>query len=251
MAYLRDLVKELVIRDLKGGYKHSVLGMAWAVLTPLFYLLIFSCVFKYVFQLHTSRYTSITFTGIVAWGWFQASLSQAVGIIRNSRDLVLQPGFPVASLPVISVTTSFINFLITIPILMVMLLLDGAPLHFVIVALPVLMAIQFIMTLSLAYLVAAINVTFRDTQHILVVFLQLYFYVTPVFYDISKVPEKFKPFFLLNPMSNLVGAYRDVLVHGVAPNWLVLSLVAASSIALLFLGHRFFMRASYRFVEEL
>ncbi len=250
LEHLRDLVNVLVARDLKAKYRGAVLGMVWAVLHPLLYLAVFYFVFQLVLDFGMRRFTSFAFTGLLAWTWFQGSLSQAVGAIRNNRELIRQPGFPPAILPLIAVVTHLINFLLALPILIAMIVLEGVLPTATLALLPIVMGLQMMLTLGVAYLLAALNVTFRDTQHILAVVLQLMFFATPIFYTLEMVPEQFRLVYLVNPMVYVLDAYRDVIRYGAMPEWGPLVLLGLFSAVLLFIGYRVFQHASYRFVEE-
>jgi len=242
--HVRDLLRELISREMKGNYKNSALGMAWSVISPLLYLLVFYVIFQNVFASGVARYSSFAFIGMVVWTWFQASLLQAVGVIRNSRDLVLQPGFPTSVLPAVSVATALINFSIALPILVILLLVERTVPGINLLWLPILIVVQFILTLDLAYLVAALNVPFRDTQHILTVLLQLFFFATPVFYDIAKVPAHLQWIFALNPMAHLIGGYRNVLMHNQAPDLVPVGVVLLVALSLSVVSYRLFIKAS-------
>jgi lipopolysaccharide transport system permease protein len=117
-------------------------------------------------------------------------------------------------------------------------------------ALPLVMVLQFILTLSLAYAVATFHVTFRDTQYLLGVLLQLLFFLTPIFYDATAIPERYQWLLKLNPMTYLVDAYRAALTVGRLPDWWSLCALSVCSIAMLVYGYMVFMRARYRFVED-
>jgi lipopolysaccharide transport system permease protein len=119
-----------------------------------------------------------------------------------------------------------------------------------ILMLPLLMAVQFVLTLSLGYLAATANVRFRDAHYLLGVSLQLLFFMTPVFYDASAVPQRYRALYQLNPMAHLVGAYRGVLIEGRSPDWFAMLALAGLAAGLLYVGLRTFLRASYRFAEE-
>jgi lipopolysaccharide transport system permease protein len=246
-----DLLRELIIRDIKVQYKSSMLGMAWTLVTPLMQLIVFYFIFCLVLPLNIPNYPSFAFSGMLVWTWFQMSLLQGASAVTNSRELVRRPGFPIAVLPVVSVLVNFINFLIALPILLIFLLSSGNQLKFTIVLLPILMLLQFIFILSFTYLVAAINVVFRDTQHILNILLNLFFYLTPVFYNVSAIPTQYQMLYYLNPMVHIIGAYRDVLLGGVMPNWFSMLLLGLLASSLLFTSYRIFMKMSYRFAEEL
>lgn len=251
LTYLRDLLRELVVRDMKLRYKRSILGVAWSLLNPLMQMLVFVFLFRRVLPLDIPNYPSFVFTGVLAWSWFQAALSLATGAITDNRELIRRPGFPTAILPVVTVTTNLIHFLLALPIPLLFIVIGGGRLTGAIVTLPLVIAVQFLLILGLGYLVATVHVTFRDTQHLLGVFLMLLFYLTPVFYDASIIPEHYQPFYRLNPMFHLITAYREILIQGNLPDLRTLLALAAIVGGLLWLGHRVFTRASYRFVEEL
>jgi len=246
-----DLLRVLVARGLKLQYKRSIFGIAWSLLNPLVMLLVFNFLFTLVLDLQIPRYSSFAFSGLLVWNWFQMSLLQSATAITSSRELIRQPGFPAAILPAVTVTTNLVHFLLALPVLALLLLTGEVKLSSMLLALPLLMALQFLLTLSLAYLIATTNVTFRDTQHLMGVFLTVMFYLTPVFYDASKVPAQYLPLYRLNPMTHLVEAYRAVLIQGTSPDWSSLLVVGMIAVGLLVFGYKRFMQTSYRFVEEL
>jgi len=246
-----DLLRVLVARGLKMQYKRSVFGIMWSLLNPLVMLLVFTFLFKLVLNLNIPRYSSFAFSGLLVWNWFQMSLLQSASAITGSRELIRQPGFPAAILPVVTVTTNLVHFLLALPVLALLLLTGEVKLSLMLLELPFLIALQFLLTLSLAYLIATINVTFRDMQHLMGVFLTVMFYLTPVFYDASKVPAQYLPLYRLNPMTHLVEAYRAVLIQGASPDWLSLMVIGMIAVSLLVFSYKKFMRVSYRFVEEL
>jgi lipopolysaccharide transport system permease protein len=112
-------------------------------------------------------------------------------------------------------------------------------------------AIQFVLTLGLSYIIATVNVIFRDTEHIVNVLVRLLFFLTPIFYEASSVPERYQTLYRLNPMVILIEAYRALLIHGTSPEWLSLLALGVLAIVLLGVGHRIFTRMSYRLVEQL
>ncbi|NEP34932.1 ABC transporter permease [Moorena sp. SIO3B2] len=251
LSYLYDLLRELVNREMKLLYKRSVLGVAWMLLNPLLQLAVFSFVFRFVLSVNIPQYTSFAFSGLLVWTWFNTSLFQATGVIISNRPLIRQPGFPNAILPVVTVTTGLIHFILALPILVIFLLIDGVQLQPVIILLPILQALQFSVTISLAYILAGLNVIFRDTQHTIGVLLQLFFYLTPIFYEITNVPKNYQFFYYLNPMVHLVTAYRAVLIKGTPPDWIALLVMALVTAVFLPIGLQIFRWQSDRFVEEL
>jgi lipopolysaccharide transport system permease protein len=241
----------MVVRDLKLRYKRSVLGIAWSLLNPLAQLAVFTFLFGRVLKLGIPNYGPFVFAGSLAYGWFQSSLFAAATAITDNRELIKRPGFPAAILPVITVTTSLIQFLLALPILLLFVLTGGAQLTATVLLLPLVIVIQFVLTLSLGYMVAALHVAFRDTQHLLGVALMLLFYLTPIFYDASIFPQRLRVIYYLNPLVHLVGAYRAILTRGELPDMWPLLILGISAAGLLWLGLTAFTRASYGFVEEL
>jgi lipopolysaccharide transport system permease protein len=252
LAQRRDVVLELVLRDLRLRYKRSLLGIAWSLVTPLSQLLVLHFVFTTVLPLDIPHYASFLSVGILVWGWFAGSLEQATGSIVDNRELVRQPGFPVAILPVITVAANLIHFLLALPILALFLWLGGGGTAGPsLVLLPALIMLQFLFILSVAYFVATFHVNFRDTRHLLGVLLTLGFFVTPIFYEVRQAPARFEALYALNPMVHMVGAYRDVLLRGAWPALSGLIGVTLTGGILLLLGYSLFKKTHDRFVDEL
>lgn len=249
--YLRDLLYQMVARDMKLRYRDSVLGVAWSLLNPLAQLLVFGFVFRYVLPLNIPNYTSFLFIGLLAWSWFQSSLMGAATVIVDGRTLIRQPGFPALILPIVSVVANMVHFLLALPIVFVFLWLTGVQLQATVFLLPLIIILQAFFTLGLAYFLATFHVSFRDTQHLVGVGLLLFFYLSPIFYDASVIPTRFLFIYRLNPALHLLEAYRDLLLYGTLPAWQGLAGVTVVTAMLLIVGVNLFRNASYRFVEEL
>ena len=251
LHYVFDLLRELVVRDMKLRYKRSLLGLTWSLLNPLLQLLVFHFIFSLVLPLNIPNFALFLFTGILVWSWFQSSLSAATGAIVDNRELVRRPGFPVAVLPIVTVTTNLIHFLFALPILLIFLVVTGIPLTGALLALPLVITLQFLLILGIAYFLATFHVTFRDTQYLVGISLLLGFYLTPIFYDVGTLPARYQTIYNLNPLVHLLGAYRSILIGGELPHLIPLLGLGILSLILLSVGYRIFMNASYNFAEEL
>jgi lipopolysaccharide transport system permease protein len=249
--HMRDLLGELILRDIKLRYKRSVLGVGWSLINPLAQLLVFSFIFKYVLPLNIPNYTSFLFVGLLVWNWFQSSLLAATVVIVDNRELVRKPGFKPMILPIVVVSTNLIHYIFALPILFLFVVLGELHLTVATIVFPVILAIQFLFTLGLSYFLSAIHVTFRDTQYLLGIFLLLGFYLSPVFYPFSAVPEQFQAIYRLNPLAILINSYRDILIRGEVPSGDPLVYLGIATIFLLWIGHAVFKKASYQFIEEL
>lgn len=250
-SHVLDVLRELIARDVKLRYRGSYFGMAWTLLNPITELAVLYFVFGSVLPLNIPNYAAFLFTGLLVYTWFQSSLFAATVAVVSNRDLIRRPNVPLAALPIISVASTLLHFLLSLPVLFALLLMTGVPLTPALLALPLLIGVQFILTLALAYPLAAVHVWFRDTQYFLKVGLQLLFFLTPVFYEAKAIPEQFRALYALNPLVGIVTGYRDVLVRGVVPPWESwLSLLAVST-GLLLISLAGFRRASRYFADEL
>jgi lipopolysaccharide transport system permease protein len=251
LIHLRDLLYELVIRDIKVRYKGSSLGIAWSLLNSLAQLRIFGFLFRSALGRHMANYPTYIFSGIIVWSWFQTSLLMACETITTNRELVKRPGFPAIILPPVTIATSLIDFIIAFPILLIFIVTSGGKLTSALLALPLIMTLQFLLTLGLAYLMATFQVTFRDTKHLLNVILRLGFFLTPIFYDLTIVPAQYQWLYALNPLVHLLALYRAVLLYGELPDPMPLLIISVLAAVLLPLGYKTFINARYRFMEEL
>ena len=249
--HLLDLFSVLVARDLKILYKRSSLGFGWALVTPLLQLFVFSFVFSHALRMKVENYASFVLIGVLVFAWFQGSLSLCGGLITGSKSLVNQPGFPLTLLPHVMVGVRMFHLLIALPVLFGLLWWQGIRPAWSWLSLPGLMVLQYLLIVGLAYPLAALNVIFRDTQHIVAVLLQLVMFVTPVFYSLDQVPSSMHPWFHINPMVGLIQSWRDVLLHGNWPCPITMGNLFVSGAALMLVGRQTFVRQSDRFAEEL
>ena len=250
-SYLRDVLRVLVARDFKLRYKRSIFGVGWSLLVPLSQFAVLYLVFNVMVPLNIPHYTTYLFAGLLPWTWLQGALLAAAITVVDNRDLVRQAGFPVALLPTTTVLSHLIHFLLAFPILAIFLVKDGYRAGMPLVALPLVIAAQFILVLSFAYIVATLQVRFRDTQYLLGIVLFLLFYLTPVFWDDTAIPGPFQSVMRLNPISILLSGYRAILIRGVWPDPIPLLAVAGGSVMVLLFGYLMFAMARDRFVEEL
>jgi lipopolysaccharide transport system permease protein len=247
----RDLLLNLVSRDLKMRYKRSVLGNLWSMLNPLFLLVIYMFLFQQVLKLDIPNYPLFLFCAILPWNWFSTTITQATRAVIDNRDLVRKPYFPTEVLPIVTTLASLVNYLFALPILLVFLLLFRIHLSMALLALPLLLAVQFLLSTGLAFVIATSNVYFRDVQHLVGIVMVFWFYLTPVFYDSAAVPQRFRLAYELNPMAHLINAYRDVFLYARLPDGFSLAALLLISTIAFVVGYNVFVRHRHTFVEEL
>ena len=259
----RDLLRNLVVRDLKTRYKRSVLGFAWSFLNPLFMVMIFTVVFTVIARAqNVPNYPLFALCGLLAWNFLAGSVSGAARSIVGNAHLIDKVYFPRELLPISVVFANLINFILSLIVFFVLLLLFRVPLSWWVLSLPIIIAVQFVLVVGLALIVAALNVFYRDVEHVLDVGLLAWFFLTPIFWELELLPNKLPlPWgdggidiwlleYRLNPMASLVTDYRYILLydygiirHTVVP--LVIGLVC------LVVGWYFFRRNAHRFAEEI
>ena len=247
--YFFDLLTTLVERELRIRYKGSLLGLLWALLSPLGTVLIMYLVFSRVLSLNIPHYAAFIYSGLLPWTWFQAAIQTSAATLFDNRDLVRKPFFPRPVLPAVVTSTNFLLYLLALPVLLILLWVEGVPLTPMLAWLPVVWIVQALFTLACAMLVAALGTLMRDIQHFLGVGLLLWFYLTPIFYDLNRIGDTAARWLLLNPMTILVQAHRDVTFLGQPPNLAALGLCAAGSTLLLLVSLTVFRALEDSFVE--
>ena len=250
IRYQWDLLTCLVQRDIKMNYRRSVLGILWAQLNPLLSLIIFSFVFQQVVPLKIPDYPVYVFSGLLAWNWFSTCINQANYSLINSRDLVRKPQFSTEMILVVSVAANMVNFILALPVLLVLLLISGLIPNWTVIFLPLVLLVQFLFTLGLAFIFSSLNVFFRDMLHIVAVLVTSWFYITPIFYR-ADMRSDYAFIINLNPMTHIIAAYRSIWMYGSPPDFVGLGIVGIIAGLIFLVGLRVFGTLKYSFVDEL
>jgi lipopolysaccharide transport system permease protein len=261
LYHYRELIKNLVIRDLKVRYKNSALGVLWSLLNPLLMTLVFTIVFTLMLpQYEIDDYPVFFMCGFLPWSFFAASLTGATGSIVNNAHLIKKVYFPREILPLAEVLSGLINYMLALVVLFAMLLAFRIRLTPALFMLPLFILAQTMFTAGMAFLLSAANVFYRDTQHILEIVMQAWFFLTPIFYPINMLPNNKAILGLtidiqlwarrLNPMASLVASYRDVLYRGVPTGLDFFLRTLVTCLLILVVGYLVFCRLSPVFGEE-
>lgn len=249
-VYLVDVITALVGRELRLRYKGSLLGLLWAILSPLGTVFILHFLFTRILPLNIPNYAAFIYSGLLPWTWFQAAVQTSAATLMDNRDLVRKPFFPRPLLPAVVTATNLILYLLALPVLLVILVIEGLPLTLALALLPLVWLAQALFTLACATLVAALGALIRDVQHLLGVGMLLWFYLTPIFYDLDRVTPAQARWLLLNPMATLVRAHRAIVLYGQTPDWGALGLTALVGAALFGASLAVFGALEDLFVEE-
>jgi len=249
----RLLIQSLVSRDLKARYRGSVLGFLWSFINPLLLLATYGVAFTYMLPVprsaETEPYFLFLFCGILPWTWFSGSVLEASSVLMAGSNLIKKVLFPAEVLPVVTVLSNMVHFLLGLPIALLFLAYEGR-LGATLLLLPLPLVAQLLLTLGLALFVSALTVHFRDVQNILGHVLHLWFFGTPIIYYYADVKPALKALLRLNPMTHVVFAYQQILFHGSFDHWRGLLLAGLAGVAMFGLGAAFFDRLRDTFAEE-
>jgi len=251
LARYRDLLLLLVQKDLKAKYKGTALGFLWSFLNPLLLMIVYAVVFSVIARVSLQRYPVFLLCGMLPWNAFTIAISTASQTIVGNANLIRRVNFPREFLPLASVLSSLVNMLLSLGILLCFAFGFRQPLGLPLLTLPLLIALQLVLTTGICLLLSALMVYFRDLENIITLLLTVLFFVTPIIYPLSAVGHgSLRALLQLNPMQWLIGSYQDLWYWNRWPDpTRVLGFAAVSMVALL-LGWVVFRRLERDFAEE-
>ena len=253
----RGFISGSVKREFQSKYRNSLLGAGWTVLNPLAMIVVYTIIFAQVMRAKlpgvdsTFAYSIYLCAGVLTWGLFAEITGRAQNMFLEHANLLKKLSFPRLCLPVIVVSNAGLNFAIVFGLFTAFLLMSGNFPGWAYLALLPVLAIQIAFSIGLGISLGVLNVFFRDVGQFFGIFLQFWFWLTPVVYPISILPERLQPLMSLNPMARLAGAYQTILVSGQWPNWRALLPVAVLALLLCALGFHLFRKHAGEMVDEL
>jgi ABC-type polysaccharide/polyol phosphate export permease len=262
----RELLRNLVVRDLKVRYRNSFFGFLWALGNPLLMMGVFTIVFTVLWPQEIHKFPVFILAGLLPWNFFSASVVGSITSITGNAHLVKKVYFPREILPAALVMSNLVNFCLALIALFIVIILFRIPLTGWLLLLPLVIAVQAIFALGVAFFLSAINVFYRDTEVIMDVVIMALFFMTPVFYPIERLPQSFVAFgidlpvqrlmYILNPMASLIASYRSILYGSYSggppgpPGLDFFLRTTVTALAFFVAGYLFFARRSRRFGEE-
>jgi len=237
----RELLRSLVIRDLKVKYQRSLLGLIWTLLNPMMTVAILVTVFSYIIRIPIEHYWAFLISGFFVWNFISQVLNNTTTLFSSHAALSRSVYFPREILVLSAAISKLVEFLVEIGIVLVVLFLfhyHSVPASLIL--LPVLILIQVTLAAGLMFPLAVISVLFYDVQHALPILITSIFYLTPVFYPASLIPEGMRPFYYINPFVSLLSLYQTVLYEAAWPSLTLLVSVSAAAVCILVLGYRVF-----------
>lgn len=246
----RSMLWSMVQSELRTRYKGSSLGFLWTFVNPLLMLIVYSMVFSVVMRINMRHYSVFLFIGLLAWNLFAQSVQSSTGVIVRQSSLVNKIYFPREILPLSIVVGGVINYLLSLVVLIPFLIFMGYFPTWQWLYLPIILFFTALLTTGFALLVSALNVYFRDLEHMLSVIMTLWFYLTPIVYPISMLPHRYAQIMKLNPVTDIVLPFQSIFYYGQSPHWKLFMYGCFFSFAVLVFGYKVFHVLSRRFAEE-
>jgi lipopolysaccharide transport system permease protein len=257
----RDLLRNLVVSEIKTRYKNSVLGFVWSLLNPLAMMMVFTVVFGVLWPNHQiDNFPIFLLCGLLPWNFFSASVFSSINSVLSNGNLVKKVYFPREILPIAAILAQLVNFLLALVVLFAALLIVGTNFSPWLWTLPLIILIQTCFSLGIGLVLSTLQVFYRDTQLVMEVVMLAWFFLTPVFYTASQLPESYplwgyelpaqRILYILNPMASLINVYRDLLYNGYRTDIDFFIRTTITAFLALSFGYWFFTRYSDRFGEE-
>ncbi len=249
----RELLYFLVWRDIKVRYKQTILGAAWAVLQPFLTMVVFSVFFGYLAKVPSDGqpYPLFTFTALLPWQLFAYALSEAGNSIVSNQRLISKIYFPRLAAPLAATLAGLVDFVISLLVLFGMMVWFGSKVSGRIWALPLLTLLALLTALAAGLWLAAFNAKYRDVRYIIPFLTQFWFFLTPIAYPTSLIPEAWQKLYALNPMVGVVEGFRWALLGSGNVDGGVLAVSSLVTIVLLFGGLFYFRRMEASFADVL
>jgi lipopolysaccharide transport system permease protein len=252
----RELIANLIQRDIVTRYRRSFFGILWALLEPLGMMAVLVTVFSVIIRLDVPDYPLFLLVGLLPWEYFSATTSRGGGAIIANAGLIKKIYFPREIFPLTVTAARLVNFLISLLILIPFFLVYHRPvLSPALLALPLVIALQTAFAYYVALALSTMNVFYEDVSFLFDFLLKFWFYGTPVIYPLSlameHLPQPWSTLYLLNPMTVFVSAYRDILLGRIWPRWDLLALAAGVVLVTGLLSTMLFRRLEGRLGEVL
>ncbi|MFA9218793.1 MAG: ABC transporter permease [Sphingomonadaceae bacterium] len=255
--HFRGYILGSVKREFQSKYGNAILGAAWTVLNPLAMIVVYTVIFAQVMRSKLPgaegpyAYSIYLCAGILTWGLFAEITGRAQTMFIDQANLLKKISFPRVCLPLIVICNALLNFAIIFGLFTLFLVVSGNFPGWIFAAIVPVLLLQIALAAGIGLVLGVLNVFFRDVGQFYTIFLQFWFWFTPIVYSATILPEEVRPLLAWNPMAPIVAAYQTILVHGRAPDWSALTPALLLAIVLCALGLYLFRRRAGEMVDEL
>ncbi len=256
----RQITLQMSMREIRGRYKGSALGIAWSLLTPILMLIVYTFVFSEIFKAKwgdadasqsKAQFAVILFTGVIVLNFFCEIISRAPTTIIENSNFVKKVIFPIEILPLVAIISALFNSTTNIIVLIAALLIFNGSIPWTALLIPLVILPLAFLALGLSWLLAALGVFIRDIGQAINILTALLMFLSPVFYPLSAVPEFFRNVLLLNPLTFIIEQSRAVLIWGNPPNWDGLLIYYTAALTVAFIGYAWFQKTRKGFADVL
>jgi len=247
----RELIKNLVLKDLKLKYRDSVLGFVWSLANPLLLILVYGFVFTRMLRVGIPNFPYFLIVGILPWNFFAQSMMMSTGSILENGNLIKKISIPMEVLPIATVFFNLVQYFLVLAVFLPMAILYfRIPFSWSLLGFVPILVLHILFTLGVSFLISSATVFYRDVRHFTEVLLMLLFWLTPIVYDIHTIPESMRRVIYFNPLSFFIIAYQEVLYRQVLPSPLHFLVLILLSLSMLGVGYGLFCHFRVRFAEE-
>lgn len=246
-----DLLALLTHKEFALKYKRTTLGILWSLFNPLLTALVFFIAFKVFMRFKMENYTFFLLTALFPWSWFSASVIISARSLVDNVTLIKKIIFPRHYLIASVILAQMVHLIFSVPILLVIAAANGSvPSPFWLVAIPMAMAVQFAFTFGISLAIAICNTYFRDIEYLVGVLMNLLFWMTPITYPMTAIPERYRRLAMLNPLTSLMNLWRSIFIHNTVA-WEDLGIASLMAAVFLTAGFFIFRRLEKRLDEVL
>ena len=250
----REFIGQLTRREIEGRYRSSLLGLTWSFINPIVLLLVYTFVFGVVFRqrwgVHADglgEYGLVLFAGMIAFGIFSECVNRAPGLIVSTPNYVKRVVFPLELLPLGVIGSALFHAAVSLSVLLLAAAVTGVPPRLAWLWIPLALAPVVLLSLGLLWMLSSLGVFLRDLGYGVTLAVQVLFFVTPIFYPLDAIPERFQWIARLNPLTSVVVAVRAAIFPGLEPMWTDLIVSLGVSSVLMVVGYAWFMRTRRAF----
>ena len=243
----RELLYFLVMREIKAKYKQTILGVAWSVLQPLALMLIFTLVFSIFARLPSDGipYALFSYCALLPWQFFSGVLSRGTGSLLSNQVLVQKVYFPREIIPLAVVISAVVDFAIGAVLFVGLLYYYDIAWSAYAFLIPPIFLVQCLFLVGVIFVLAPMNVFYRDIGLVIPLIVQIWMFATPIIYPLSIVPERLRPYYIINPLAGIIDGYRKILLQQTAPDWMSLGVATAMAIVVFTAGLIYFKRMEF------
>ncbi len=253
----RNVVAQMTKREVIGRYKGSLMGLAWSFFNPIFMLTVYTFVFSVVFKSRwgggesKTQFAMALFVGLIMHGLFAEVLSRSPSLIVNNTNYVKKVVFPLEILPVISMGAALFHSMVSLLVLFFAFILFNGYLHWTAIFLPLVLFPLVVVTMGFSWMLASLGVFVRDVGQMITIILTVLMFLSPIFYPLTAVPEKYRIFIMANPLTFIIEQARAVLIAGRLPDWFGLSIYLSVALIMAWMGFAWFQKTRKGFADVL